>query len=1536
MHSYQQRGVQDRLTVRESLPGAVDKFLAPAGHELVFTRCGIGSLNGSCREVRRERTGSRSLFPLVVRHEVHQRGFHIIAEPATFGVGPAKIPADEPQRKFLKQFQGRFLIADRSEQISIDRSTVTTHEHALGVRSAGSVLMGLLDHAPQGADPAEMGLRLVRSHSRLPRRFDELSISRIGCILPGSEKDCNTLRMRGQEAAPVTRYEGEGMSNASQASGQRGWVRWLGRQLGTGSRPRTIRRPNRTQLDLETLEQRDVPSTIAWSNRGTARNDSDNFQAVYGANAPVARRIVREALADWGNTIQNFNYQNVALANTFTLTISAVANLTDSNGNPLRGQTSGILVDEAGVPYAATIQLDGDINLGTGTTGWWYDPTPTDNAGFPLLTNRFEANAPGAAIDMYRTVLHEAGHAMGLATNDQLRLNTGGFLSPVGTDQIDVIRGAAAPASLFLFAGANVSATLTRAAVGGTHIYEGPADPLFPNVTIFPNDLLSPGRNVPTAATNRRLISDLDAQILQDAYGYTITLPSQRETFLVVLNSTTGQLVINGDPKIRDDTILLDRQGGNIVVAVDDVSAFAPALAVTQITILAGVGDDDISIRRTDAARPVTVAPGSGTNAINIGSVAGSLDRIQGTITVQADGGHDTLTIDDHGDGDPGIYTLQRRGVQRSGAADVNYGARLDALVVRAGSGADRIDIENSGARATTIRGGGGQDTFNVGGNVGHIIGYADLTLDGGRGDDTVNFIDIEAEGAQTYQFTETQLLRPPFSPIGFTSAEVVNLFGTTEDDTIDVLATAAGTAYTVNGWGGNDIINVDSVFDAGLLPPPRDTILGRLNVQGSFGRDTLNLLDQEKFGGTTYTVTPTRMNRTGLAAIDYGTIEALNLNAGSGNDTINVRGTAPGMDTTLFGGFGNDAIRVGDLGNIVRNLDGALKVDGGTGSDDVAVNDQNDQAGSVHTLSADSYQMAGQQAVHYGGVETVAVNAGSGDDTFSVLGTALGVATHVNAGRGNDNITIGNGAGLLDDLDGSLQVRGAAGRDTLTFDDSGDPNPTHYTLTSTTFERTGTALVTYDTVDEVVINGGGNSDSINVMSTSVNTIIDAGSGDDTVNVGGYVDNVSYFGGSLDEIRGRVTVHGQESADDQLWIHDWADRSDNVYELESTRFTRGNARVDFDGTIELLRLASGIGLENVNVRSTAATTTTALSGKAGGLVTFNFGNASRSLDDILGPVTIAGMHGELGSFDVLNLNDQGDLDPNSYSIGSTVVMRNDAPLLSYVFLAGITLNAGANDDVIDVTSSEEGSITTLNGGGGSDTLTGSNAVNYFFVTGADAGQLSAVGGPVLFSSFENLLGQGGYDIFAFAAGPGISGRIDGGGGARDTLDYSARTTGVTVNLQNGSATNVGGGISGIENVIGGGGNDLVVGDAADNLLQGNGGRDILIGALGADELDGGDGEDLLLGGATLYDLDMDAWGSVANEWARVDRSYDERIAQLQSGVGANNAIRLDATTVFDDGSANRLAGDLGLDWFFLNATDLSDWDPLSSEQRVLL
>ena len=100
------------------------------------------------------------------------------------------------------------------------------------------------------------------------------------------------------------------------------------------------------------------------------------------------------------------------------------------------------------------------------------------------------------------------------------------------------------------------------------------------------------------------------------------------------------------------------------------------------------------------------------------------------------------------------------------------------------------------------------------------------------------------------------------------------------------------------------------------------------------------------------------------------------------------------------------------------------------------------------------------------------------------------------------------------------------------------------------------------------------------------------------------------------------------------------------------------------------------------------------------------------------------------------------------------------------------------------------------------------------------------------------------DRFVFADGAVFNGTLDGGAGS-DTLDYSAYTTPVCVNLSgavvtaNGltcqphAAMNVSGGIAdqlfNIENLVGGAGNDLLVVTMANNILTGNGGNDVLIG-----------------------------------------------------------------------------------------------------------
>lgn len=107
-------------------------------------------------------------------------------------------------------------------------------------------------------------------------------------------------------------------------------------------------------------------------------------------------------------------------------------------------------------------------------------------------------------------------------------------------------------------------------------------------------------------------------------------------------------------------------------------------------------------------------------------------------------------------------------------------------------------------------------------------------------------------------------------------------------------------------------------------------------------------------------------------------------------------------------------------------------------------------------------------------------------------------------------------------------------------------------------------------------------------------------------------------------------------------------------------------------------------------------------------------------------------------------------------------------------------------------------------------------------------------------------GGSGEDVFLFGASSSGDDSIIGGSGIRDVLDYSAMTQAVVVSLFAGTATGLGIGsdvFSGIEWVVGGSGNDSILGNADANVLEGGAGNDTLNGAGGLDRLTGGNGDD---------------------------------------------------------------------------------------------
>jgi hypothetical protein len=275
---------------------------------------------------------------------------------------------------------------------------------------------------------------------------------------------------------------------------------------------------------LDSLEDRTLPSTIVWANRGGLGSDTDNFNAVFGSQATAARAEVDAALLYWQNAIQNFNYADGS--NSFRLTISV--NPTDHSNDATT--LPGLSTDGQGKPKAALIQL------GAGTDGhgggYFIDQTPYDSSEYQQGINAYAADAfRGTAAwggaDLLTLVLHETMHAVGLNADprEAFQQNLRGYLRSTG--QAD---GVDSPGLLFTFTGPDVHALFTSDDGDSTDLGRAThvarpgnsyTDPVSHVTYMGGWDVLNPiyylGR--------RMLVSPTDVLVLEDAYGYTVNMP---------------------------------------------------------------------------------------------------------------------------------------------------------------------------------------------------------------------------------------------------------------------------------------------------------------------------------------------------------------------------------------------------------------------------------------------------------------------------------------------------------------------------------------------------------------------------------------------------------------------------------------------------------------------------------------------------------------------------------------------------------------------------------------------------------------------------------------------------------------------------------------------------------------------------------------------------------------------------------------------------------------------------------------------------
>ena len=233
-------------------------------------------------------------------------------------------------------------------------------------------------------------------------------------------------------------------------------------------------------------------------------------------------------------------------------------------------------------------------------------------------------------------------------------------------------------------------------------------------------------------------------------------------------------------------------------------------------------------------------------------------------------------------------------------AERVTYSSGITGgVIVNGGAGDDTFALDDT-ATSMTVNGGSGNDHFQVGqlvtsytpdtefgvrstfsstrGQLSNGVSYA-ATLNGGTGDDTFQV---------------------------FRNVAALQLNGDAGDDTFVIRSFVAdSTTSTVNGGVGQDFIQY--------------AVNAPVAIDGGDGYDTVVVIGTEF--ADTYVITADGVYGAGRFVTFVG-VERLLVYGMEGDDTFYVQSTNPNVETSIFGGLGNDTVHVAGAAPAVQATD--------------------------------------------------------------------------------------------------------------------------------------------------------------------------------------------------------------------------------------------------------------------------------------------------------------------------------------------------------------------------------------------------------------------------------------------------------------------------------------------------------------------------------------------------------------------------------------------------------------------------------------
>jgi hypothetical protein len=718
----------------------------------------------------------------------------------------------------------------------------------------------------------------------------------------------------------------------------------------------------RQPLPLEVLEPRRLLSTIIWGNDGGVpgrRGDPDQFGAVFGPYATIARADVRQAIQDWEQVIANFDYTNVGtsgnatVSNTFLLSVNA-ADLAPGilgevdESNTATDQSKDISSNghfiQVGKPYVAAIVLD---NNGDGH-GWYFDPTPADNSKFNQNVTPFSAQANlGGREDFFTTVLREIGQAIGLDAN-QKHEDFGRDAGNLGQDPTN---------PRFELFGVDFYDRNTNQFHGtlftqndGGGLYTGPFSQHvvgFGFDHVIPDDLMDAQQPVDT----RELISNFDVGLLDWGYNndpfdftqpaYTMNYPSDLGmTFLSQLEPNTRVLTIHTNPTFAADADLTD-DGSTLTVKLDGVPYNYSLQSISSIQIDSNAANATVevpsdlfgrSVQITgDGTTMLTVADSGFNSAYTLGtSRAFSVTPFPGSLFTQVMG---TIAIARSQRtrlfGSSGLPSFARETITYRGVSQLTVvGDTNDQASVLGTLASTRMRVFGIGSVAV----GNAGSTGGIAGPV-DVTGFAETRLGVANGATTLTIDDSADRAQHTVQITATSLTGLAPAPItyhggdlasltiqGGSAANTYMISDTPQNGRRDLAMTlnTGALADTVDIGGTSSNLTLDEGAGQNTLDVNMAHLYGILNANSTGGRLKLTANDQADTThrdatlstATIPTLSPRPPFRTrfisfgllqglgnGQILYDPSTVDALTIQTGESNPQ---GGPAPGNTVTI------------------------------------------------------------------------------------------------------------------------------------------------------------------------------------------------------------------------------------------------------------------------------------------------------------------------------------------------------------------------------------------------------------------------------------------------------------------------------------------------------------------------------------------------------------------------------------------------------------------------------------------------------------